>query len=192
MWRLLHQESNLGRNNPASYAGSNSNSIFKLVTALIVKAMRNKKRRRRIFIGPCTKPAYTGKGFHFRVFHKTNEFSINDSFFRLFVWPVCNFGPLCRNERKSQSETKKKSTCHNSSRKALQKGLCKHLLSAIIALSSFKLVINSRYLQSAVFYPLLKKIDFPLYIVLCSFLFFSWYPFNVNNCKSEKPKKKKK
>ena len=161
MWRLLHQESNLGRNNPASYAGSNSNSIFKLVTALIVKAMRNKKRRRRISIGPCTKPACTGKGFHFRVFHKTNEFSINDSFFRLFVWPVCNFGPLDRNERKTQSETKKKTTCHKSSRKSVQKGLCKHLLSAIITLSSFKLVINSRYFQSAVFYPLLKNNRFP-------------------------------
>ena len=81
-------------------------TIFKLVTVLIVKAMRNKKRRRRIFIGPCTKPAYTGKGFHFRVFHKTNEFSINASFFRLFVRPVCHFGPLYRNERKGQSETK--------------------------------------------------------------------------------------
>ena len=111
--------------------GSNSNSIFKPVTALIVKAMRNKKRRRRIFIGPCTKPAYTKKGFYFRVFHKTNEFFINASFFRLFLWPVCNFGPLYSNERKSQSETKK-TTCHNSSRKAVQKGLCKHLLSAII------------------------------------------------------------
>ena len=81
-------------------------TIFKLVTALIVKAMRNKKRRRRISIGPCTKPACTGKGFHFRVFHKTNEFSINDSFFRFFVRPVCHFGPLYRNERKGQSETK--------------------------------------------------------------------------------------
>ena len=93
--------------------GSNSNSIFKLVTALIMKAMRNKKRRRKIFIGPCTKTACTGKGFHFRVFHKTNEFSINVSFFRLFVWPVCNFGPLYRNERKSQSETKKKQRATN-------------------------------------------------------------------------------
>ena len=102
---------------------ANSNSIFKLVTALIVKAMRNKKRRRRIFIGPCTKPACTGKGFHFRVFHKTNEFSINASFFRVFVRPLCHFGPLYRNERKGQSETKK-TTCHNSSRKAVQKGLC--------------------------------------------------------------------
>ena len=107
VWRLPHQESNLGHNNPASYAGSNSNSIFKLVTALItVKAMRNKKRRRKIFIGPCTKTACTGKGFYFRVFHKTNEFSINASFFRLFVRPVCHFGPLYRNERKGQSETK--------------------------------------------------------------------------------------
>ena len=151
--------------------------------------MRNKKRRRKIFIGPCTKPAYTGKGFHFRVFHKTNEFSIHASFFRLFVRPVCHFATLP--QRKKKPERNENNNCHNSSRKALQKGLCKHLLSAIIALSSFKLVINSRYLQSAVFYPLLKKIDFPLYIVLCSFLFFSWYPFNVNNCKSEKPKKKK-
>ena len=54
VWQLLHQDSNLGHNNPANYAGSNSNSIFKLVTALIVKAMRNKKKRRKIFIGPCT------------------------------------------------------------------------------------------------------------------------------------------
>ena len=83
----------------------------------------------KIFIGNCTRPAYTGKGFHFRVFNKTNEFSINASFFRLFVWPVCHFGPLYRNERKSQSETKN-NTCHNSSQKAVQKGLCKHLLIA--------------------------------------------------------------
>ena len=135
MWRLLHQESNLGRNNPASYAGSNSNSIFKLVTALIVKAMRNKKRRRKIFICACTKPACTERGtervFIFESFVKRTNFFINDSFFRLFVWPVCHFGPLYRNERKGQSETKK-TTCHNLLRKALQKGLCKHLLSAII------------------------------------------------------------
>ena len=50
-------------------------AIFELVTALIVKAMRNKKRRRKIFMGPCTKPEYTAKGFHFQAFHKTNEVS---------------------------------------------------------------------------------------------------------------------
>ena len=121
MWRFLHQESNLGHNNPTSYAGSNSNSSFKLVTALIVKAMRNKKRIRKIFMGPCTKPTYTGKGFHFRVFHKTNEFSINASFFRVFVRPLCHFGPLYCNERKGQGE--RKTTCHNSSRQAVLKGL---------------------------------------------------------------------
>ena len=82
-------------------------AIFELVTALKVKAMRNKKRRRKIFMGPCTKPAYTGKGFRFRVFHRTNEFSINSSFFRLFVRPVCHFGTRYSNERKNQRETKK-------------------------------------------------------------------------------------
>ena len=86
-------------------------AIFELVTALKVKAMRNKKRRRKIFLGPCTKPTYTGKGFHFRAFHKANEFSINSSFFRLFVWPVCHFGPRYSprysNETKGQSETTK-------------------------------------------------------------------------------------
>ena len=34
-------------------------TIFELVTALKVKAVRNKKRRRKIFMGPCTKPEYT-------------------------------------------------------------------------------------------------------------------------------------
>ena len=54
--------------------GSNSNSIYKLVTALTVKAMRNKKRRRKIFIGPCTKPAYTEKVFIFESFIKRTNF----------------------------------------------------------------------------------------------------------------------
>ena len=63
-----------GQNNPASYAGSNSNSIFKLVTALIVKAMRNKKRRRKIFIGPRTKQAYTERVFIFESFIKRTNF----------------------------------------------------------------------------------------------------------------------
>ena len=65
------------------------------------------KEKKKNIMGPCTKPAYTGKGFCFRVFHRTNVFSINSSFFRLFVWPVCHFGPRYSNERKSQSETKK-------------------------------------------------------------------------------------
>ena len=69
-----HQESNLGLNNPASYAGSNSNSIYKLVTALIVKAMRNKKRRRKIFIGTCTKQEYTERVFIFESFIKRTNF----------------------------------------------------------------------------------------------------------------------
>ena len=65
------------------------------------------KEKKKNIMGPCTKPAYTGKGFCFRVFHITNVFSINSSFFRLFVRPVCHFGPRYSNERKSQSETKK-------------------------------------------------------------------------------------
>ena len=65
------------------------------------------KDKKKNIMGPCTKPAYTGKGFCFRVFHRTNVFSINSSFFRLFVRPVCHFGPRYSNERKSQSETKK-------------------------------------------------------------------------------------
>ena len=88
---------------------------FELVTALIVKAMRNKKRRRKIFMGPCTKPTYTGKGFHFRAFHKANEFSINSSFFRLFVWPVCHFGPRYSNETKRPKRNNKttRATTHH-------------------------------------------------------------------------------
>ena len=54
--------------------GCNSHSIFKLVTALIVKAMRNKKRRRKIFIGPCTKQAYTERVFIFESFIKRTNF----------------------------------------------------------------------------------------------------------------------
>ena len=65
------------------------------------------KEKKNNIMGPCTKPAYTGKGFCFRVFHRTNVFSINSSFFRLFVRPVSHFGPRYSNERKSQSETKK-------------------------------------------------------------------------------------
>ena len=89
--------------------------IFELVTALIVKAMRNKKRRRKIFMGSCTKPAYTGNAFHFRVFHKPNEFSINSSFFRLFVWPVCHFGPRYSNETKRPKRNNKttRATTHH-------------------------------------------------------------------------------
>ena len=101
-------------------------AIFELVTVLKVKVKRNKKRKKNI-MGPCTKPAYIRQGFHFRVFHKTNEFSINSSFFRFFVRPVFHFQPRYSIERKSQRETKI-NTCQNSSRKALQKGLCKHLL----------------------------------------------------------------
>ena len=65
------------------------------------------KEKKKNIMGPCTKPAYTGKGFCFRVFHRTNVFSINFSFFGLFVRPVSHFGPRYSNERKSQSETKK-------------------------------------------------------------------------------------
>ena len=69
------KKGNLGQNNPAGYAGSNSDSIFKLVTALItVKAMRNKKRRRKIFICACTKPAYTERVFIFESFIKRTNF----------------------------------------------------------------------------------------------------------------------
>ena len=82
-------------------------AIFELVTALIVKAMRNKKRRRKIFMGPCTKPAYTGNRFHFQASHKEKEFSINSSFFRLFVWLVCHFGPRYSNERKRPKRNNK-------------------------------------------------------------------------------------
>ena len=90
-------------------------AIFESMTALKVKAMRNKKRRRKIFMDPCTKPEYTAKGFHFQVFHKPNEFSINSSFLRLFVWPVCHFGPLYRNETKRPKRNNKttRATTHH-------------------------------------------------------------------------------
>ena len=90
-------------------------TIFELVTALKVKAVRNKKRRRKIFMGPCTKPEYTAKGFHFQVFNKPNEFSINSSFFRLFVWPVCHFGPRYSNETKRPKRNNKttRATTHH-------------------------------------------------------------------------------
>ena len=81
-------------------------TIFKLVTALIMKAMRNKKRRRRIFIGPCTKPAYTGKGFHFRVFHKTNKFSINASFFGCLIVLFAILGCFTATKEKARAKRK--------------------------------------------------------------------------------------
>ena len=85
-------------------------AIFELVTALIVKAMRDKKR-----MDPCTKPAYTGNGFHFQASHKAKEFSINSSFFRLFVWPVCHFGPRYSNETKRPKRNNKttRATTHH-------------------------------------------------------------------------------
>ena len=82
-------------------------AIFELVTALKVKAMRNKKRRRKILMGPCTKPAYTGNGFHFQASHKAKEFPINSSFFRMFVWPVFHFGPRYSNETKRPKRNNK-------------------------------------------------------------------------------------
>ena len=73
------------------------------------------KEKKKNIMGPCTKPAYTGKGFCFRVFHRTNVFSINSSFFRLFVWPVCHFGPRYSNETKRPKRNNKttRATTHH-------------------------------------------------------------------------------
>ena len=111
-------------------------AILELVTALIVKAMRNKKRRRKIFMGPCTKPAYTGNGFHFQASPKAKEFSINSSFFRLFDWPVCHFGPRYSNETKRpkrNNKTTRATTHHEKPYKRLFAS--NDLLCAIITLS---------------------------------------------------------
>ena len=133
--------------------GSNSNSIFKLVTALIVKAMRNKKRRRKIFIGPCTKQEYTERVFIFESFIKrTNFLQMIVSFGCLFgLFAI--LGHFTAMKEKARAK-QKKTTCYNSSRKAVQKGLCKHLLSAIITLSySNKLAL----LPVSCFLSLVKK-----------------------------------
>ena len=113
-------------------------AIFELVTALIVKAMRNKKRRRKIFMGPCTKPAYTGNGFRFQASHKAKEFSINSSFFRLFDWPVCHFGPRYSNETKRpkrNNKTTRATTHHEKPYKRVFASNDHDLLCAIITLS---------------------------------------------------------
>ena len=111
-------------------------AIFELVTALIVKAMRNKKRRRKIFMDPFTKPAYTGNSFHFQASHKAKEFSINCSFFRLFVWPVCHFGPRYSNETKRPKRNNKTTRATNHHEKPYKRVFASNnLLCAIITLS---------------------------------------------------------
>ena len=100
--------------------------------------MRNKKRRRKIFMGPCTKPAYTGNGFHFQASHKAKEFSINSSFFRLFDWPVCHFGPRYSNETKRpkrNNKTTRATTHHEKPYKRVFASNDHDLLCAIITLS---------------------------------------------------------
>ena len=111
-------------------------AIFELVTALKVKAMRNKKRRRKIFMGPCTKPVSSAKGFHFQVFHKPNEFSINSSFFQLFVWPVCHFGPRYSNETKRPKRNNKTTRATTNHENPYKRTFASNdLLCAIITLS---------------------------------------------------------
>ena len=164
--------------------------------------MRNKKRRRKIFMGPCTKPVYTAKGFHFRVFHKPNEFSINSSFYQLFVWPVFHFGPRYSNETKRPKRNNKttRATTHHEKpyKRCLQVMICykkKWSLLSAMCYNYLKLVINSGYFQSAIFlsqtsYILMLSLVLKMYIVLCSFPFFNfWFPFYVNQNKSVKLKK---
>ena len=65
------------------------------------------KEKKKNIMGPCTKPAYTGKGFCFRVFHRTNVFSINSSFFRLFVRPVLPFWATLQQWKKKPKRNQK-------------------------------------------------------------------------------------
>ena len=96
------------------------------------------KEKKKNIMGPCTKPAYTGKGFCFRVFHRTNVFSINSSFFRLFVRPVCHFGPRYSNETKRpkrNNKTTRATTHHEKPYKRVFATNDHDLLCAIITLS---------------------------------------------------------
>ena len=85
---------------------------------------------------PCTKPASTGNGFHFQASHKAKEFSINSSFFRLFVWPVCHFGPRYSNETKRPKRNNKTTRAVTHHEKPYKRVFASNdLLCAIIILS---------------------------------------------------------
>ena len=89
-------------------------------------------------MGPCTKPVYidTAKGFHFQVFRYPNEFSINSSFFRFFVRPVCHFGPRYSNETKRPKRNNKTTRATTHREKPYKRVFASNdLLCAIITLS---------------------------------------------------------
>ena len=87
-------------------------------------------------MGPCTKPVYTAKGFHFQASQKAAEFSINSSFFRLFVWPVCHFGPRYSNETKRSKGNNKTTRATTHHQKPYKRVFARNdLLYAIITLS---------------------------------------------------------
>ena len=99
------------------------------------------------------------KGFHFQVFHKLNEFSINCSFSRLFVGRDGHFGPRYSNETKRPlSETTKQHVpqliTKSPTKGCLQVMICykkEWSLLTAVCYNYLKLVINSRFFRSAIF-----------------------------------------